>query len=282
MRFVNRIGLTLLALLLARAAAAQERAYFVTYDHYLEEPGSFEIGVASTVGVPRDGRNTYTAPWLEFEYGVKGWWTTELYLEGVTTGTAGSGVSGWRFENRFRPLKSEHRINPVLYLEYESLTEASRIQKEIVGAGALDGEPISVLLTEPAREIEGKLILSSTARNWNVATNLIFEKNLSVDEGVEFGYAVGVSRRAGDIASGAECRLCAENFVVGIELYGGLGSTQGVVVQEARHFVAPTVAWRVSDRSTVKVSASVGLTQVSDPLLLRVGWTYELPMRRRP
>ena len=30
-------------------------------------------------------------------------------------------------ENRFRPLKREHIINPVLYLEYESLNEASKI-----------------------------------------------------------------------------------------------------------------------------------------------------------
>ena len=28
-------------------ASAQERAYFVTYDHYLEEPGNLEIAVSA-------------------------------------------------------------------------------------------------------------------------------------------------------------------------------------------------------------------------------------------
>ena len=49
-------------------ASAQERAYFVTYDHYLEERGNLEIAVSSTSGFPKDGGAVYTAPWLELEY----------------------------------------------------------------------------------------------------------------------------------------------------------------------------------------------------------------------
>ena len=127
---------------------AQERPYFVTYDHYLEEPGNLEIAVANTSGFPRDGAARH-APWLELEYGVTGWWTAELYLEGVTTRRDGSAFTGWRWENRFRPLKGEHRVNPVLYVEYESINEASRIQKEVVGAGPrrLDRSPRCVKTT---------------------------------------------------------------------------------------------------------------------------------------
>src|SRR5207237_2359504 len=87
--------------------SAQERAYFVTYDHYLEEHGNLEIALASTTGFPKAGHGSYSAPWLEIEYGVKGWWTTEVYLEDVTTRNSGSGFAGWRWENRFRPLKGE-------------------------------------------------------------------------------------------------------------------------------------------------------------------------------
>src|SRR3954463_5343121 len=126
-------------------ALAQERPYFVTYTHYLEEPGNLEVAVANTTGVPKGDRPLYNAPWLELEYGLNGWWTAELYLEAVTTTTHGSGYTGWRWENRFRPLKSEHRINPVLYVEYENINEATRIQKEIVGGGALSSEPIAEL-----------------------------------------------------------------------------------------------------------------------------------------
>src|SRR5205085_11318105 len=35
------------------SASAQERAYFVTYDHYLEETGNLEVAVASTTGFPK-------------------------------------------------------------------------------------------------------------------------------------------------------------------------------------------------------------------------------------
>jgi hypothetical protein len=218
---------------------------------------------------------------MELEYGLTGWWTTELYLEGVTTRRDGSGFTGWRWENRFRPLKGEHRFNPVLYVEYESINGASRIQKEIVGGGPLTFEPISELRQTHAHEIEGKLILSSVAGAWNVSENFIVEKNLSEDEGLEFGYSVGVSRALGGLASGTSCRWCRENFVAGVEAYGGLGSTEEAAFAKARHFIAPVLAWRVSDRSTLKVSTGFGVTSASDRFLLRVGYAYELSIGGR-
>jgi len=263
-----------------RTASAQERAYFVTYDHYLEEPRNLEIAFASTTGFPKAGNQRYTAPWLEIEYGFTGWWTAELYLEGVTAGRDGSGFTGWRFENRFRPLKGEHRINPIVYVEYERINEASRIQKEIVGSGALEFEPIDELRRHVANELEAKLILSSAVRGWNIAENIIFEKNLSEDEGVEFGYSVGVSRSLGGLATGTTCRLCRENFVVGVEAFGGLGTSAESSLKDTRHYLAPVVAWRISDRTTLKVSNGFGLTKASDRHLLRFGLSYEFSLAR--
>lgn len=262
-------------------ASAQERAYFVTYDHYLEERGNLEIAVSTAMGLPKEGGSTYAAPWLELEYGFTGWWTGELYFEGVTTRSHGSGFTGWRWENRVRPLQGEHRVNPVLYVEYESVNEASRIQKEIVGSGRLSSDPIGDLRHEPAHEIEAKLILSSAVRAWNISENIILEKNLSADEGLEFGYAAGVSRSLGGLASGTACRFCRENFVAGVEVYGGLGSSQEAAWAETRHFVAPVLAWHVGERSTLKVSTGVGLTRASDRVLLRIGYAYEFPLRTR-
>lgn len=275
MRVVILVGFLSLAW---APASAQERAYFVTYDHYLEERGNLEIAVSSTTGLPKDGGAVYTAPWLELEYGLTGWWTAELYLEGVTTRRNGSGFTGWRWENRFRPLKGEHRVNPVLYIEYESINKASRIQKEIVGSGRLSSEPIADLRQEHAHELEAKVILSSAVRGWNVSENFIMEKNLSEHEGVEFGYAVGVSRSLGGLARGTSCRVCRENFVAGVEAYGGLGSTQEAAWAETRHFIAPVLAWRVGDRSLLKVSTGFGLTPESDRVLFRVGYAYEFPL----
>lgn len=269
----------LAVLVLTAPATAQERAYFVTYDHYLEEPGNLEVALSNTTGVPKHDHAAYSAPWLELEYGVTGWWTAELYVEGVTSRHDGSGFSGWRWENRFRTLKSEHRINPVLYVEYEHINEASRIQKEIVGSGAVSFEPIADLRHEHANELEGKLILSSVVGSWNVSENVIVEKNLSADEGIEFGYSVGMSRSLGSRASGRACHVCAENFAAGVELYGGLGSTQAFGLRETRQYVAPVLAWHITNQSILKVSPGFGLTDASDRFLLRFGWSYEFSVR---
>jgi hypothetical protein len=265
----------------ASSALAQEPSYFVTYTHYLEEPGNLEIAVATTTGLPRDGHSAYTAPWLELEYGLTGWWTAELYLEGVTTRHDGSGFTGWRWENRFRPLKGEHRMNPVLYVEYENINEASRIQKEIVGSGPLAFERISELRQTHVHEFEGKLILSSVAGAWNLSENFIVEKNLSADEGLEFGYSIGVSRSLGSLASGTSCHWCRENFGAGVEVYGGLGTTKTSGLNNTRHYLAPALGWHVTDRTTLKVSTGFGVTSASDRYLLRFGYAYELPIGGR-
>lgn len=52
----------------------------MTYEHYLEEPGNLEIEYSSIFGTQRGGNN-FHGHWMEFEYGVKAWWTAEFYLD---------------------------------------------------------------------------------------------------------------------------------------------------------------------------------------------------------
>jgi len=263
-------------LLLGASALAQEAPYFVTYDHHLEEPGNLEITIANTGGLARADQRTYFAPYIELEYGTKAWWSSELYLEWQSRLGDSTIFTGWRFENRFRPLAREHRINPILYLEYENINEASRIQKEIVGNAGEIGVPNAELQQTAAHELEGKLILSSNTHNWNIAENFIVEKNLSGEEGLEFGYSVGVSRPLATLASATNCRFCRENFVGGLELYGGLGSSRGFGLHDTAHYLAPVISWQVSDNSSIHFSPSIGLTHGSDPLLIRFSYTYEV------
>ena len=251
-------------LFLPLAAHAQERPSFVTYNHHMEEPGSLEVGLNPLFGTQRGG-GSFLGAGVELEYGVKGWWTMELYLDGQATRGQGSAFTGWRWENRFRPFKGEHRLNPILYVEYESINEASRIQKEIVGSGRLDFEPLSELREAHANELEAKLILSSTFGRWNVAENFTAEKNLSQEEGIEFGYSVGVSRPYKKIAAG-------------VEVYGGAGSTLGFDGGEQRHYLAPVFSWHVAP-GTLKVSVAAGLTSASDHVLFRVGYSLEFHPR---
>ena len=275
----GRLRASILLLLLVPAAPvvrAQESPYFVTYDHHMEEPGNLEVETSSTTGIPRSGQRLFFAPYTEIEYGVTGRWTSELYFEGQSTSGDSSVFTGWRLENRFRPLKREHWINPVLYLEYEGINEATRIQKEIVGHSEISNARNVELADTHAHELEGKLILSSNRLDWNVACNFIVEKNISATEGFEFGYSLGVSRPLARIATGGECRWCRENFNVGAEMYGGLGSTPDLSLHHTAHYIAPAMRWQISDNSSILFSPAIGLTHVSNPVLLRFGYSYEI------
>jgi len=268
--------LVVLGGLAASSLSAQESPYFVTYDHHLEEPGNLEIETSSTTGVPRAGQSLFFAPYGEFEYGLTGRWTTELYLEGQTTSGQGRLFTGVRFENRFRPLKREYPINPVLYIEYEHTSEGSRILKEVVGNDSDEVDPNAEAGQLWKNELETKLILSSNIHDWNVAENFIVEKNLSENEGFEFGYALGVSRPLSRMASAESCLFCRENFIAGAELYGGLGTTNGFGFHQTSHYIAPVISWQVGNNSSLSFSAGVGLTHQSTPLLLRFGYSYEV------
>ena len=266
----------LLPLLLQLPCAAQESPFFVTYTHHMEEPGNLDLEFSTTNGLPRSSQRAYVAPYLELEYGVTARWTSELYLEGQSTSGDSAVFTGWRWENRYKLLGREHWINPVLYLEYEDLNEASRIQKEIEGGGPDLTSPNAFLSPTRDHELESKLILSSDYHDWNISENFILAKNFSQSEGIEFGYAFGVSRPLGTLASGRDCHFCRENFSLGAEVYGGLGSTLDFGLHDTAHYFAPVLSWAVSDNSTLRLSPGVGLTHETNPVLIRLGYTYEI------
>jgi hypothetical protein len=152
----------------------------------MEEPRNLEISVQGNLGFPKQDLPGYMGQLFELEYGVTGWWSSALYLEGASQRHDSTVFTGFRLENRFKPFKGEHQVNPILYLEYENINEASRIQKEIVGHAEPSDESFSELRAVIAREIEAKLILSSNLRSWNFSENFIVEKNLTGNEGLEF------------------------------------------------------------------------------------------------
>jgi hypothetical protein len=265
----------------ARVSVAQESPYFVTYDHYLEEPGNLEVEYRSTFGSQRGpsgqvGGNDFHAYWTELEYGAKAWWTTEFYLEGQSTFGDSTVFTGFRWENRFRPLKHEHFVNPVLYIEYERVNGADKILKEIEGhdVAADHGEPNARLRQETNNELEFKLILSSTFKGWNVSQNTIAVKNLS-NEPWEFGYALGASRPLRLAAAAQRCNFCAQNFAAGAEMYGGLGDRYHFGLKDTSQYVAPVVSWNLPSGWNLKVSPGFGLNENSHGFLLRWGVSYE-------
>ncbi len=272
-------GIILLSLSLCIAAgcAAQELPYFVTYSQDMEEPGNLEISFKSAQGSPKYG-NPFFGETIEFEYGAKGWWTTEFYLSGQRTSNDSTVFTGFRWENRFRPLIREHFINPVLYAEYENLKRSDRSLLEVVGHDSVS----DLLLTnaqggsETERELELKLILSSNFRGWNVSENFISEKDLNEAEPWEFGYALGVAHPLALAASSRPCVFCRENFTGGAELYGGLGDLDGFGLKATSHYAGPTVGFNIPRGPTVTFSPNFGLNRNSAGLILRFSVSYEL------
>jgi len=270
----------LLALVLGGLALplrAQESPYIVTYDHYLEEPGSLEVEYFSTFGTQRDGGNDFHAFWSEFEYGATAWWTTELYFDGQTTFNDSTIFTGFRWENRFRLLQREHFINPVLYIEYEQTSGADKILKEVEGH---DVEcdyaiPNGVARKEHDHELEWKLLLSRTFKGWNVAENTIATKNLTGGNPWEFGYAIGASRPLALKASAKRCSFCRENFIAGVEMYGGLGDRYSFGLPNTSHYLAAVAAWNLPSDWTLRLSAGWGLNNHSHRFLLRWGVSRE-------
>lgn len=256
---------------------AQERPYFVTYNQELEEPGSFEIALNPMFGTQRGG-GSFLAGWVELEYGLKGWWTSELYLAGQGTRGDGAAFTGYRWENRFRPLNREHLVNPVLYVELESVNGADKTLLEVVGhdVEADHATPNGDARREWKHELETKLILSSNLDGWNLSANLIAEKNLS-NEPWELGYSLGVSRALAQAARPGPCTLCPENLTAALELYGGLSTIHDLGLRDTSHYAAAVLAWDLPGGLTLRASPTLGLNSRSHRFLLRFGVSYELP-----
>lgn len=266
----------LLLCVAGESPAVAEAPFFVTYTHQMEEPGNLEFAVKSVSGNP-DGSSRFWGAATEFEYGVKGWWTTEVYLDGQTTRHDSTVFTGYRWENRFRLLPREHWINPVLYVEFENINGADKSLLEVVGT---DGKADLIGSNAESRieklcEVEAKLILSSYFKDWTIAENFIAEKNVR-HAPYEFGYAIGVSRPLALAARPEPCEFCRENFQVGVEVYGGIGTDAGFGFHDTSHYVAPTVAWRLSNGTTFRVSPGFGVTSSSTGFLLRAGVSYEV------
>jgi hypothetical protein len=262
---------------LGPSAAAQERPYFVTYDHYLEEPRTLELELNPLYGSVEDG-NDFVAGSMELEYGATAWWTTELYLDGQHTEDDSTVFTGFRWENRFRPTTREHAINPILYVEYEDVNGADKVLSSVVGhdVAADFDESNADLKDEVERELELKLILSSAVSGWNISENLIAVKNLT-NEPWEFGYAFGVSRPLALAATAGRCAFCPENFVAGLELYGGLGDAERFGLNDTSQYLAPLIAWNLPSSMTLKLSPGWGLNDDSLPFVLRFGFAIEFP-----
>jgi hypothetical protein len=274
------IGLSLLLAAGRGVLKAQEPPYLVTYSDVLEEPGNLEVASQSIYSSPKDA-NPFYGQTVEFEYGLTGWWTTEAYLQGQTTAHDSTIFTGFRFENRFRPLRRAHLINPVLYAEYEDVSQADKSFLEVTGNHVIQDLQVSnaLLRKDVERSLEGKLILSSYIKGVNISENFIAEKNLS-NEPWEFGYAAGASHSLANGAAAHECLFCRERFATGGEIFGGLGTRYTFGVSGTSIYTGPTVAYTTPHNMTILTGPEFGLNRNSARVLWRVKVSYEFNQAR--
>jgi hypothetical protein len=257
-------------------AGGQEPPYLVTYSDVLEEPGNLEFATQNLYSSPKDA-NPFYAQTLEFEYGTTAWWTTEVYLQGQVTDHDSTIFTGFRFENRYRPLRRTYWVNPVVYVEYEDVSSADKSFLEITGNHVIQDQQVAnaLLRKDVERSIEGKLILSSYAKGFNFSENIISEKNVAANEPWEFGYSVGVSRPLANGASPRHCIYCRQYFSAGGELFGGLGTRYTFGLSGTSQYAGPTVSFSAPRNITVLVGPEFGLNANSAKVLWRLKAAYE-------
>jgi hypothetical protein len=258
-------------------AHGQEAPYFVTYSDALEEPGNLEISYKGVQAAPKNA-NSFNSGTLELEYGLKAWWTTEVYFSGQTTQNDSTIFTGFRWENRFRPLMRNHFINPVLYAEFEDTNEADKSFLEVMDHDSISDLYLSngVARRENEKSMELKLILSSNTHGWNLSENFISEKAMNESEPWEFGYALGVSRRLAQEAKSKACTFCRENFSAGLEMYGGLGTTDSFGWRQTSQYLAPNLQFNIPRGPSITFGPSFGLNANSVGVLWRFQVSYEI------
>ena len=242
----------------------------------MEEPGNLEIEFFNAVGKPPEG-NRFIGSTVEFEYGATAWWTSELYLDGQMTQLDSTIFTGYRWENRFRPLLRERWINPVLYGDFENINGGDKALREVVGHDGKDDlvDPNAGARQEKKRELELKLILGSNYRGWNISENIIAEKNLAHGPW-EFGYAWAVSRPLRLAACAHNCTFRGEKFQAGVEMYGGLGDRHSFGTRLTSHYLGPTINWAAARAMTFSFSPQWGVNDFSLSHLFRFGISYAI------
>jgi hypothetical protein len=267
----------LLAFAFSAGVRAQEPPYFVTYSDVMEEPGNLEISYKGINAAPKKA-NSFNSATVEFEYGLKAYWTTEVYLSGQKTQNDSTIFTGYRWENRFRPLMRTHFINPVLYIEYEDHNEADRSFLEVMDHDSIADlyPPNAETRAQRERGLELKLILSSNTHGWNISENFISEKVLNESEPWEFGYAMAVSRPLTLKAGAKNCVFCRENFSAGLEMYGGLGTTDSFGWRQTSQYLAPILQFNIPKGPSIGFEPSFGLNDNSVGVLWRFKVSYEI------
>jgi hypothetical protein len=228
------------------------------------------------------------------EYGLTSRWTAGFMVEGQKIYGMPTTYGGMRVNSYLRAFPHDHLLNFTVYGEYEGLNGAALYKMEVAGFG---GEDLSGPLTQArktkVRTFEQRAIMYHDWGRTNLTFNFINETGLD-SSGNDFGYAWGMFRQPSytamekgksmdGMAMGMATKKAPPVFSFqrlgyGIEMIGALGSSDqfGFDWQRQQQYVGPVFSYSVSKHWTAHVEAAVGLSEVSDPVVLRMGVGYSI------
>jgi hypothetical protein len=228
------------------------------------------------------------------EYGLTPRWTAGFMVEGQKISGMPTTYGGMRINSYLLLLPRDHLLNFTLYGEYEGLNGAALYKMEVSGFGGEDlSGPLAQARRTKARTFEQRAIMYHDWGRTNLTFNFINETGLD-NSGNDFGYAWGVFRQPaytamekgksmGGIAMGMAKMKAPPVFSLhrlgyGVEMMGALGSTDqfGFDWQRQQQYVGPVFSYSVSKHWTAHIEPAVGLSEVSDPLVLRMGVGYSI------
>jgi len=285
--------LVILLCLLSGAAAvnAQMDPYFTAINHPVPQDTLMMMALSDFQSA-RSTNDFFTGMSM-VQYGLTPRWTVGFMAEGQKIFGLPTTYGGLRISSYFRVFPRDHLLNFTLYGEYEGLNGAGLYKMEVAGFGGEDlNEPLALARRTAVRTFEQRAILYHDWGRINLTFNFVNETSLESGDN-DFGYTWGVFRQASymsmdtgkDMAGMAGMpkkkappMLSPQRLGYGLEMIGALGNTEqfGFYWQREQHYVGPVFIYSLSKHWTVHIEPSFGLSDVSDPFVLRMGIGYSI------
>ena len=267
--------------------------YFTTINYPVRRD-TLMVMLLSDFQSARTGNNFFTGMAM-VQYGITSRWTVGFMAEGQKISGLPSTYGGFRINSYCRLFPHDHLLNFTLYGEYEGLYGAALYKMEVAGFGGEDlEESLAQARRTPVRTFEQRIIMYHDWGRVNFTFNFINETEVKrAGELFTFGYAWGVFRRpvfnamdsdkdmsgtAGLPKKQALPALSFQRLGYGVEMIGALGNAHqfGFYWQRQQHYAGPVFSYAVSTHWTVHVEPAFGLSDVSDPFMLRMGIGYSI------
>ena len=230
------------------------------------------------------------------EYGVTPQWTVGFMVEGEKIFGMPVTYGGFRVNSHLRVFPRDHLLNLTLYGEYEGLNAAALYKMEVSGFGGEDlSGTLDVARRTSTRSFEQRVAIYHDWGGTNLTFNFINETGLPSGDN-NFGYAVGVFRQPAwtgmNMSEGTQAMaamakpdvskvppmLSLSRAGYGLETIGALGDTNqfGFDWHRQQQYLGPVFSYSLSQNWSVHMEPAFGLSDVSDPFVLRMGVGYSI------